>query len=433
MGFIKRAFLYCVRQRLKTVILFSVLTVIAAFMLAGIALRDASAGAAANVRTAIGGKIMLELDTEGHMGSGQKNQWGIVYSYNGDMITQEIVDAVIKVDGVADYNSEDAESYYGAGVDFKYLPAAFGLSYTPYGESSAYTATLSSEKCSKFQNGTYKLTDGRHITPEDKFTCLISKELADYNALSVGDRIKMYSLDSDSISEFEIVGIFDGTEGAKGNALTVDEIPANCGYISYAAMFELFKDEIDGYGQLTVYVEDPLEIQNVYDRISALPELKGKTLKLSIDTEEYNAVSLPLESLQKTVNTAIVIVSAVSAVILSLLLTVWTRGRKKEIGILLSLGKSKANVIFQIFAETVTVAVISFAAAIPLGGITAAGAEDFLASTASDLTAAVDVHIDTLYLLPLIFGGILLISISVIASSLTIVRLNPKDIITKMS
>lgn len=42
MGFIKRAFLYCVRQRLKTVILFSVLTVIAAFMLAGIALRDAS-------------------------------------------------------------------------------------------------------------------------------------------------------------------------------------------------------------------------------------------------------------------------------------------------------------------------------------------------------------------------------------------------------
>lgn len=119
--------------------------------------------------------------------------------------------------------------------------------------------------------------------------------------------------------------------------------------------------------------------------------------------------------------------------ILSLLLTVWTRGRKKEIGILLSLGKSKANVIFQIFAETVTVAVISFAAAIPLGGITAAGAEAFLASTASDLTAAINVHIDTLYLLPLILGGILLISISVIASSLTIVRLNPKDIITKMS
>lgn len=433
MSFLKRAVLYCIRQRFKTVILFLVLTLIAAFMLTGIAIRDAAKDAAADVQTAIGGKIELNLDTDGHMGSEQQNEWGTVSGYNGDFITQEIVDAIKTVDGVVDYNSEDTAGYYGAGVDFHYLPAAFDLSYTQYGEASSYTATLSSEKCSKFQDGTYKLVDGRHITPDDKHACLISKELADYNELSVGSQMRMYSLDSDTISAFEIVGIFDGTEGTSGNALTVDEIPANCGYIDYATMFELFRNELDGYQQLTIYVEDPVSVQNVYDKISALPQLKGKTLTLSMDTDEYDVISTPLESLQKLVNTTMIIISIVSIVILTLLLTIWIRGRKKEIGILLSIGKSKANIILQIFTETFAVAAISFAASIPLSNLTAQKAGSFLVSGITTGTANLNVKIDAAYLLPLCMIGILLVVTAVIASSWTVVRRKPKDILTKMS
>lgn len=434
MGFIKRAGLYCFRQRFKTVILFLVLTIIATFMLTGIAVRDAAKGATANVQTAIGGKIMLDIDTDGHMGGGQQNQWGTTYTYNGDYITDDIVDAIRKIDGVVDYNAEESEGYFGAGVNFKYLPAALGLSYTQYGEASSYTATLSSEKCKAFQSGKYKLVKGRHITTDDEYTCLISKELADYNKLSVGDKIKMYSLDSDAISEFEIVGIFDGTEGTSGNALTVDEIPANCGYVDYAGIRDIFKGDYDeGYSQLTIYVEDPVSIQNVYDKISALPELKGKTLKLSIDTDEYDVVSTPLESLQKLVNTTIVIISVVSALILTLLLTIWIRGRKKEIGILLSIGKSKVNIILQIFTETFVVAVVAFAASIPFSNLIAEKAGAFLVSRVTTGTANLNVQIDAAYLLPLYIIGILLITIAVIASSWTVVRLKPKDILTKMS
>lgn len=432
MGFIKRAGLYCFRQRFKTVILFLVLTIIATFMLTGIAIRDAAKGATADVQTAIGGKIMLDIDTDGHMGGGQQNQWGTTYTYNGDYITDDIVDAIRKVDGVVDYNVEESEGYFGAGVNFKYLPAALGLSYTQYGEASSYTATLSSEKCKAFQSGKYKLVEGRHITTDDKYTCLISKELADYNKLSVGDKIKMYSLDSDAISEFEIVGIFDGTEGTSGNALTVDEIPANCGYVDYAGIQDIFKDDYDeGYSQLTIYVEDPVSIQDVYDKISALPELKGKTLNLSIDTDEYDVVSTPLESLQKLVNTTIVIISVVSVVILTLLLTIWIRGRKKEIGILLSIGKSKVNIILQIFTETFVVAVVAFAASIPFSNLIAEKAGAFLVSRVGAGTANLNVQIDAAYLLPLYIIGILLIAIAIIASSWTVVRWEPKDILTK--
>lgn len=435
MNFIKRAGLYCLRQWVKTLILFLVLTTIVTFILTGVAIREASKGAATNVQTAIGGKLHLELDTEKAMSEGQSNMWGgTTYTYNGDLITNGIVEAISKVAGVVDYNSEDTAAYYGAGVDFNYLPTAFNISFTSYGDSSSYTATLSSERCADFESGKYNLVDGRHITPDDKFVCLISKELADYNAISVGNKINMYSLDTDSINEFEIVGIFNGTEGTSGNAITADEIPANCGYIDYASMFEMFPDGfLDGYQQLTIYVEDPISIQNVYDRIADLPELRDKTLKLSIDTEEYDVVSTPLTSLQELVNNTIIIISLVSVVILTLLLTIWIRGRKKEIGILISIGKSKMNVIAQFFAETFIVAILAFVASVPLSNMIVGRASEFLISRMASGAAELNVVISASYLLPIYTIGTVLIAISVLASSWTIIRLKPKDILTKMS
>ena len=427
MGFIKRAVLYCIRKRFRTFVLFFVLALISAFILTGIAIRNASANATGNVQTAIGGKILLEADTENHMGYDGQNQWGSTYSYNGDLITQEMIEAIAKVDGVTEYNSEDTESYFGAGVNFHYLPAAYGLSYTQYGESSSYTATISSEKCSKFQNGKYTLVDGRHIKPDDTHTCLLSKELTDYNQLSVGDKIKMYSLDTDCITEFEIIGIFDGTEGASGNPLTVDEIPANCGYIDYQTMFELFGDELNGYYQLTIYVDEPTHIQDVYDKISSLPELKGKTLKLRIDTEEYDTVANPLRALAKLVHTAIIIISVASVILLTLLLAIWIRGLKKEIGILLSFGKSKVNIILQLFTETGIIAAAAFAASLPLSRLTASKAGAFLVSRMA--SANLHIQIDTVYLLPLYLIGMLLIAVSVLISSWSIIRLKPNDIL----
>ena len=434
MGFMKRAGLYCLRQRWKTVLLFLVMTLIGTSLLTGLGIRDGAEGGAADVRTAVSGKIELTIDTEGHMGGGEQNEWGTAYCYNGDLISQEMVEAIRRVEGVVDYNVEETGGFYGAGVDFKYLPSALELSYTPYGQASSYTAALSSEKCKAFQNGKYRLVAGRHITPEDSYVCLISKELADYNKRSVGDTIHMYSLDADAEAAFEIVGIFDGTEGTAGNALTVDEIPANCGYVAYGAVQDLFKDiDEEGYLQLTIYVEDPVGIQNVYDNISALPELKGKTLKLTMDTEEYDAVSAPLESLKKSVDTTLVIISVVSVVILTLLFTIWIRGRKKEIGILLSLGKSKTDILLQIFTEAFAVTAVSFAASIPCSFLTAEKVGAFFASRASVRTVGLPVQIHAACLFPLSLIGILLIGISVTASSWTIVRLQPKEILTKMS
>ena len=433
MNFVKRAFLYCFRQKVKTLILFLVLAIISTFLLTGLAIRDASEGATEDVQTAIGGKLFLEIAPANQYDSSQDG-YGMTYTYNGDYITPEILDAISKVDGVVDYNSDNPRGFWGAGVDFEYLPAAFNLSYTPYGESSAYTAALSSEKSSDFESGKYSLVDGRHITPEDKYVVMISKELADYNKLSVGDVMTMYCLDSDSNVELKIIGIFDGTEGTSGNGgFSVSDISANCGYVDYTTMFENFGRKIDGYTQIDIYVEDPVSIQNVYDKVKNLSELRGKSLKLSIDTEEYEVVQAPLETLQSLVNTIIVIIVVVSSLVLTLLLTLWIRGRKKEIGVYLSIGKSKTGIIGQFFVETVTVAIAAFAASVFFGGLIAEKASEFLVSRVTTGAATLNVEISAAYLLPLYLIGIAIIAASVVLASWTVFCLKPRDILSKMS
>jgi putative ABC transport system permease protein len=433
MGFVKRAFRYCLRQKVKTLILFLVLAIISTILLTGLAIRDASEGATTNVQTAIGGKLYLEIDPTNHYNTTQ-DSYGTTYSYNGDYITPEILDAISKVEGVVDYNSDNPQGFWGAGVDFKYIPAAFDLSYTPYGAASAYTAVLSSEKSADFDSGKYSLVEGRHITPEDKYVVMISKELADYNKLSVGDIMTMYCLDSDNNVKLEIVGIFDGTEGTSGNSgFSVSDIPANCGYVDYTSMFENFGRKIDGYTQVDIYVEDPVGIQNIYDKISSLPELRGKSLKLSIDTDEYEVVQAPLETLQDLVNTILIIIVIVSFIVLSLLLTLWIRGRKKEIGVYLSIGKSKVDIIGQFFMETLTVAIAAFATSILFGGLIAKGASVLLISRVTTGAATLNVEISAAYLLPVYLIGIAIIAVSVLLASWTVFRLKPRDILSRMN
>ena len=108
MNFIQRAVLYCFRQKRKTLILLLVLTAIGTLLLDSLAIRDASGNAASGMRTAVGGKLILETDTEGNYDFVGEDKWGANYVYNGDYITLPIIDAISKLEGVSGYNVEDS-------------------------------------------------------------------------------------------------------------------------------------------------------------------------------------------------------------------------------------------------------------------------------------------------------------------------------------
>lgn len=440
MNFIQRAVLYCFRQKRRSFILLLVLTAIGTLLLDSLAIRDASGNAAAKMRTAVGGKLILEIDTEGNYAFAGEDKWGASYVYNGDYITLPIINAVSKVNGVSDYNVEDSAVAYYAAVSFQYLPTNYNINLTKYGDYGTFTACLSSERCSAFESGKYTLIDGQHITPEDSYALLISKELADYNGLSVGDTVKLYDsyLDSEGrnpIVEVKIAGIFNGTEGtATGGEILADQLQANCGFLAYNTLFDVYAPEYKNgteYSSVTIYIKDPAEIQNVYDKIKALPEIQGKTLKLSISNDDYQVVETPLEALKDSVTTTLIIITLTSFAVVTLLLTLWIRGRKREIGILLSIGKSKGTILLQFLTEAFVVLVTALSLSILLSYFTAARVSTLLLPEIEGTALTVQVSAD--YLLPLCCISFFLVALSVITASWTVYRLKPKDILTKMS
>lgn len=360
MNFFKRAFKYCVRHKIKNVILFLLIAVIATFLVLSVSIFQSSEKATVNVKGDVSGKLQLTIDEEGNYGEGTQDQFGTSYVYNGDKITPELIEAIQNVEGVVDCNSETPQCYYGAAVNFKYFSGSFGGGFTPYGDVSGITCVLSSEKSEKFENGTFKLKEGRHIKPDDKYVALMPDVLAEYNHLSVGDKIELYLPDpAECKVELEIIGIYEGAEGAQSDSMFMSDIASNVLYTDFNPGNDAYK-EYD-YLDLTIYVEDPVNIQNVYDRIMKLPEMQGKTLKLTIDNSDYEQIVNPFTKVQQVLRILISVGILVGIIVLALILNIWIRNRKQEIAILVALGNSKKNIFGQFLCEVLGIAIPTFA------------------------------------------------------------------------
>ena len=340
--------------------------------------------------------------------------------------------AIAKVKGVVSYSAESEGGYYGAAVDFDYFPGAFNVDVSGYGQLVPYTVTMNTELSVKFLDGTYTLEEGRHITPDDSFAVLISKELADKNHLSVGDTITLYSLDTQREDVFEIVGIFSGTEGMSKDAMMADGIPANQGYIDMNSYQKMWNETTLELGSLDVYVDSAENVQDVLETIQNLPEIKDKTFTYSTDTENFDLISNPLSSIQTMVGTAVVVIAVTGAVIIVLLLVLWTRGRKKEAGILMAVGRSKLEIVLQFLTENILVAIPAAAASLGMTALLADKVGAYLVSQTANNIIGLSVTIHSADIAAVYGIGVLILILAVLLAAVTVIRLKPREILSQM-
>jgi putative ABC transport system permease protein len=432
MNFLKRAIKYCARQRLRSLLLLLTFTLLSTTVLIALSSEKAVQQGTKQIKETVGASVRMEIDTNNQNNFGSAEDFGngaSGYTYNGDSITQKIVDKIAKLPNVVGYNAKDSEGYWGQPKDFEPFPAMVtdGL-YTPY------QAVVDSSLDIKFLNGTYKLEEGRHIKKGDSHVVIIPKELADKNNLSVGDKIT-FSADLDNAgnkkdSTFEIVGIFSGTEGMTKQAITPDGIPANCGYVDINTIDELYG--LKGYDYLDVYTHSPEEAKELMETIKNLPEVKGKTFTFDVNTEDFDLVSTPLSSFGSMVDTAVLTITAIGMLIVVLFLVLWTRSRKKEIAILLAVGRSKVEIIGQFLTENILIAILSMFASTALSFGLADKIGSFLIHKSGEDVSDVAVQIASSDLI-MVFGiGVALICLAVVIASYTVIHLKPKDILTKM-
>ena len=435
MNFFKRAIKYSARQKLRSLLLFLTFTLLSATILIALSSEKAVQQGTKQIKETVGASVRMEIDMNNQNNFGPAEDLGngaSGYTYNGYRITEKIINSIAELPNVVSYNAKIEDAYWGLPENFEPIP---GMVNAP-GLSIPYTAILDSSLDVKFLNGSYKLEEGRHIKPNDSCTTLISKELADRNNLSVGDKITFQEFETGKTEcTFTIVGIYSGTEGTTKQAITPDGIPANCGYIDMEGLKKFYSrgnEKLEGYDNLDIYTHSPEEAKELMETIKDLPEVKGKTFTFNVNTEDFDMVSTPLSSFGSMVDTAVLTITVIGMLIIVLFLVLWTRSRNKEIAILLAVGRSKVEIIAQFLVENILIGILSIFASTALSFGLANQIGSFIISKAGENISNLNIQIATSDMIKVFGIGFILICLAVIIASYTIIRLRPKDILTKM-
>ena len=482
MRIIKRAYLYVTRKKGKSILLFFILLIMATFVLTGLSTQKASQEAQKNLREALGGEfyVSVELSESNPYFRVVDDGEGTLDLYTELPVTQDMINAIMEISGIEKY---DASVQTLVSTNLTIFPGNVPLK----GElnNKIYARTVAgTENNSFFQSGIMELTEGKHITGNESNAAVISRDMADQNNLRIGDSI---SLQADEEAEVKIIGIYEirKPDPAFTSVVTYEKLE-NQIFIDTSALQSLFGDMPMGFYEAAFSVYDPAQLDSIMAEVKGLSAIDWRAFKVAADNQTYLDAAAPLQKLQALVSSIIWVIVLVSAVILSLILTMWGRSRIHETGVFLSLGIGKMRIIGQYLAEVLLIAVIAFGCSyftsnavagqlangllqqnIPASEEQTAGvtitkkdgfSEDVVVSikddsalsdmpsgqdTAPEVEVAADgaeadreqirVMIDFYNMLQLYLIGIIVIILSVGISSLSVMRLKPREILSKMS
>ena len=453
MDYKKRAGLYLLRKKEKAISIFLLIMVVSTFLIPCFSLLTASEKLASDIRGALGAAFYLRAST------------GIVSDENGEMTVTEnhirITDNEIKriqnCGNIAYYNPINYG--YAKGEQLTFI---HGEKHTEDNNMGAVTALHYSALETDFVDEVLALAAGRHITEADTNAVLISSEVAAVNGLSVGDKIVLSSselgeADGEYIDVWSgerketvvtIVGIYDILE-ADANVTATAGRQENRIYASMDVLTQLAASEPSVYtGEVGFYVTDPKTLDEIVSKAQQIEEIDWKTHFIRTNDFQYSKISNSLTSSGNLIKILLACVSIVSAAILTLILTLRIRGRIPEAGILLGAGIPKGEIIKQFLLEVLSVAATAFLFSYAAGfGISHNLGNHLLADFQPNLINAAAlqngmsdaVGIDSYLTLGigktlLIYGcQLIVVALSVLLSSASILKLKPREILTKMS
>ncbi|MFA2562959.1 ABC transporter permease [Bacillus wiedmannii] len=381
MNFMKRAILSMKKRIGTSLILMAVFLIVTNLVLSGFTIQNASKKAADAARKKLGADVTLSLDFD---------KLGQQASETGEMpnlpkLNTKEADQLADSKYVNDYNYigstfgiSDGLKLVGASEGEEGGKGKAGMAAVRGGSSSGteidMNATFMIEGVRKtalqesFKNGKSKIIDGKPITEQMKGqnVALMEKRLAESNNLKVGDKVKVQSGDKKETLEVEIIGIYETNEQAMGQQAPPIMDPANKLYMPHSTMKKLEVDQGISSVQVVYFLNDPQYI-DAFKKEAKKSNIDFNYYKLDAHDSLYKQMIGPIENISSTSQIIIYIVSIAGAIILGLIIMLSIKGRRKEMGILLSIGEKKWKLMAQFVVEVVCVAILAFGLSITTG------------------------------------------------------------------
>ncbi|MDM0851504.1 ABC transporter permease [Clostridium perfringens] len=358
---IKNAFAYVTRKSLKSVIILLVVLSMSALSLISLSIKDATNRASEETFGNITSSFSMEINRQ--VNPGTPRGGGNVKGEDIKKISENknIYSYVKRINSVADLIDHDI-------VETKETLANQSPERSKnFKRTVMLTGVNESSKENKFVSGAYTLIEGKHLENQDKNKVLMHKDLAKKNNLKVGDKIKIKSnlFDADNEKganetvEVEIKGLFDGHNN--GVVSVPQELYENTLItdINTAAKVYGNTEDTAAYQDATFFVKGDKNLEKVIKDIGKL-DINWREYNLIKSSSNYPALQQSISGIYSIANKLFAGSLIFAGVVVSLLLFLWINVRKKEIAVLLSLGISKLTIFGQFLIELIFISIPAF-------------------------------------------------------------------------
>ena len=416
MSFLKRAYLYTTRKKIRTGLLFSIILIISTLLIVCFSINSSTDIASANVRKSLKSGFTINAKTL------------------NDGLNNNDIEKILNIDGLTeDYNLRSYTTTYYKNEEKEKLKTRDDTGIKVYDNAGRVVSDLFSEKDTYFTDEGFKLVEGEPITPDTKYSALIHEDFAEENNLGIGDSIILENIEGNEVSvKVKIIGTFTSTRKSSSESyMDTTNLFENIIFTDLQTSSELIYESDDlkyQYGDFIV--EDPQNLDKIIDDVKEVDSVEWDKCKITKDDSTYQNVKESLESLQSIVSVAITVIFVISIVLIILILNLWTKHRVYEIGVLLSIGINKLDIIKQQIVEIFMVSIPAFL----FSFITSSIVNQMVSSKLiEDISNSIKVTANISDWLIVSILGLLIIIVATILSIIQITRIKPRDIFSEVN
>ena len=424
---IKNAIAYITRKKNRTLIIFIILTIVLSCLYSCLTIMKSSNEIE---------KALYESSNSSISITKKDGKYFNVNQFKDIEKLKEIEEKIIQYDGLA--KLKDAKVVSGEQrINREDLSDEFK-------NVVSFEATNNTKRNILFSSRVFTIKEGKNIEENDKNSIIVHEEFAKQNNLKLGDEVDLELLDieeSEKIKshKFKIIGIFSGKKQETYTGLSSD-FSENMVFVDYSTSQEILNNsENNEIANKILMYSGSAESTDL--ALNKLKELKIDESKYFVE-KDSNAFEESLESvsgIKYIIKVMTYSIMLVGMVVLSLILILWLRERIYEIGIFLSIGTSKIQIIMQFIFELLFISIPSIISSLFLGNVLIKVIAGGLINSENSMISGGNLINDSSFVLNITTLGqsyLILISIIVLsvvfASSLMLIK-KPKEILSKIS
>ena len=424
---IKNAIAYITRKRNRTLIIFIILTIVLSCLYSCLTIMKSSNEIE---------KALYESSNSSISITKKDGTYFNVNQFKDIEKIKEIEEKIIQYDGLA--KLKDAKVVSGEQrINREDLSDEFK-------NVVSLEATNNTNRNILFSSGVFTMKGGKHIEENDKNSIIVHEEFAKQNNLKLGDEVELELLDIEKSGKtkshkFKIIGIFSGKKQETYTGLSSD-FSENMVFVDYSTSQEILnKSENNKIANKILLYSSNAESTDL--ALNKLKELKIDESKYFVE-KDSNAFEESLEAVSGIKHIIKIMTYSImlgGMVVLSLVLILWLRERIYEIGIFLSIGISKIQIIMQFIFELIFISIPSIISSLFLGNVLLKVIVDGFFDSENSMISGGSLMNNSSFMLSITTLGqsyfilISIIVLSVVFASLLILIKKPKEILSKIS